>query len=258
MPSRSEVRQLRDALAGASALAARELRAFWSALDKTDMVAARVELEAFYPALVRAYGTPAAAAAAEWIEDVYGIRAELGPDLVEGAVNARMRWAIGKSFEGDHAQALSTLTVLTDELVKQPGRDTIDRTAIRHRMRYARVPTGPEPCAWCLMLASRGAVYGSEESALYRSSDGKEYHGDCNCMPTLIRTESDLPDGYDPDALKQTYDAARKYAFSDAPEMTQFRDSLDPGDKNRDAKLISFAMRRKFPHLVSDGIHPAT
>lgn len=43
-------------------------------------------------------------------------------------------------------------------------------------------------CAFCLMLTSRGAVYGSEKSSSFRAHDG------CGCMPTpLYRREPASP-----------------------------------------------------------------
>ena len=45
--------------------------------------------------------------------------------------------------------------------------------------KWARVPVG-DTCAWCLMLASQGAWYLSEESALGKESG--HYHSDCNCV----------------------------------------------------------------------------
>ncbi len=41
---------------------------------------------------------------------------------------------------------------------------------------YARVPTGMETCTYCMMLASRGFAYHSEESA------GHADHRGCNCL----------------------------------------------------------------------------
>lgn len=46
------------------------------------------------------------------------------------------------------------------------------------RPRFARVPTGPETCDFCLMLASRGFVYTSESAA---SNNLDHYHSGCDC-----------------------------------------------------------------------------
>lgn len=45
--------------------------------------------------------------------------------------------------------------------------------------KWARVPVG-ETCAWCLMLASQGAWYLSEETA--KGIDPDHYHDGCDCV----------------------------------------------------------------------------
>ncbi|WP_419060046.1 hypothetical protein [Ellagibacter isourolithinifaciens] len=42
---------------------------------------------------------------------------------------------------------------------------------------FARVPTGTETCTFCLMLASRGAVYHSRKTA----GEFKHFHRNCDC-----------------------------------------------------------------------------
>lgn len=70
--------------------------------------------------------------------------------------------------------------------------------------RYARVPQGAT-CAFCIMLASRGFVYWSEESA------GKfhGYHRDDNCQ--IVSSWGGMRvNGYDPDGMKARYEACRE------------------------------------------------
>jgi hypothetical protein len=72
-------------------------------------------------------------------------------------------------------------------LVSNGGRDTIVRTAETDRTAngWARVTSG-KPCAFCAMLASRGAVYAGD----FKSHDG------CHCTAELrYRNESALPPG---------------------------------------------------------------
>ena len=59
-------------------------------------------------------------------------------------------------------------------------------------MRFARVPSGDESCSYCLMLASRGFAYTSENSA------GRASHTGCDClvMPGFAET---VVEDYDPD-----------------------------------------------------------
>lgn len=58
--------------------------------------------------------------------------------------------------------------------------------------RWARVPVG-ETCAWCLMLASNGAWYLTEESALGREAG--HYHVHCNCV-AVYYTDAERIAGY--------------------------------------------------------------
>lgn len=64
-------------------------------------------------------------------------------------------------------------------LVANGARDTIMATATADPRvtRYARVTDG-DPCPFCEMLAGRGAVYISEDTAA-----GSEYHDRCGCYP---------------------------------------------------------------------------
>jgi hypothetical protein len=60
---------------------------------------------------------------------------------------------------------------------------------------YQRV-TDAKPCAFCAMLASRGAVYLSAESAASTLRDGKPepYHDGCGCQPEpVFRPDAALP-----------------------------------------------------------------
>ena len=54
--------------------------------------------------------------------------------------------------------------------------------------RFARVPTGLETCAFCLMLASRGAVYHTRKTA----SEWRHFHRGCDCK--VVPSFEDDPD----------------------------------------------------------------
>lgn len=208
MPSAADVARQRYIQASVTTAAKRTLATYWAGLDQSHLVAAREQLEEFWPALIDTYGAASAEAAAQWMEQLVGA-AELPAPMNVDQMNARMRWALGAAFKGNPAQSLSTLGVVADELVKQHGRDTVAVSSAKAGVRWARVPSGAT-CAWCLMLASRGAVYGSAASA----GDGVRYHGDCDCVPTPIRDSRDLPAGYDPGALDAQYVRARQEADS--------------------------------------------
>lgn len=56
--------------------------------------------------------------------------------------------------------------------------------------RYARVPTGSKTCAWCMMLASKGAMYYSEDTAKAGN------HNNCDCV-FVAMPKGKYVDGWD-------------------------------------------------------------
>lgn len=210
MATPQQVEQVRRALAVLSGHARRDFLRVWSTLDHSDFAAIRRVLDDFWPELIGHYGEMAAALGADdfvlQAADI-GLRGE--PQLVRAVdperALARMRWAIGTTSQ------LGNLSTILDELVKQPYRSTMQRSAASAGGGWARVPSGSETCSFCLMLASRGTVYESRESAKFRK-DGRTYHGDCDCTPVLTKSDSDLP--YDVEKLYDKYEEARNAADS--------------------------------------------
>lgn len=178
---------------GAVRLALKALRDFLASLDMSDAIAVRDALERFWPALLEQFGEVTATLAADRFEELTGLPATMVRPVDPDRANARMRWALGPLF-GDDGDAQARLDLLTDELVKQPGRSTMVASARDNKVRYARVPTGSETCSFCLMLASRGFIYHSDR----RAADMPKAHGACDCR---IAVEGEDVGGYDPDAL---------------------------------------------------------
>ncbi|MET7752317.1 MULTISPECIES: VG15 protein [Actinomycetes] len=129
----------------------------------------------------------------------------------------RARLDAGDTVDSTHETTSRTVPATTEQiggklsrasqrLILQAGRETIAQSVARDpaRARWARVPSG-DTCAFCLMTASRGAVYASEATA----GGLHKYHDDCDCTPTPFWRDSPYPDGYDPDALFQLYQDAR-------------------------------------------------
>lgn len=199
---------------GAVKLALRDLWRFWGTLNLSDGVAVRRALEGFYPTLLATYGEITGAIAADRFEQLTGMTATMVRPFDEERAVARVRWAITPLFDGE-GDARARMRGLTDELVKQSGRSTMIRSSREHNIRYARVPSGADTCTWCLMLASRGAVYHSADTArgsahgVVRSG---KFHADCNCRVEPVRSGSDLErlssEGYDPASLHSRWQDA--------------------------------------------------
>jgi len=226
-------------------LAQRDLADFWSALNLGgDPGLVRNALLDFYPELLATYGDASALLGADWYDmlrdappSVAAFRAVMARPADSEQAQASARWGVGPLFEGDAGGALALLSGATQRLVMQPFRDTVYTSASLDTVRtgVARVPSGATTCRWCVMLASRGAVYKSEinaELVVGRGSNrtgydasGKrlvggvgggvkargnqaladQFHDRCDCATVVIRTERDYPDGYDLDAMKRLH-----------------------------------------------------
>lgn len=163
---------------GAVRLALRDLRRFWRSLDQSDPIAVRNALERFWPELIATYGEVVVTLAADRFEELTNLPAEPVRPVDPERANERMRWGITPLFSG-HGDALALLALLLDELVKQPGRSTMTRSAARHRLAYVRVPMGANTCDFCLGFAARGPIRGNPE-------DARTFHGNCDCRVEVV------------------------------------------------------------------------
>lgn len=237
----ASIEQFRANNAELSRLVRAALTAFFGSLDLSRPENARDALLEFMPVLTRQYGDVAATLAAEYYDELRAasgaagrFRALTAAAVPAGAVEAKVRYMAGQLWTPDPAAMLGGLMTAADKYVKQPGRDTIAKNAKREGVRWARVPTGAKTCSWCLILASRDAVYSSKKSA---GGDGHKFHGACDCVATRIGKASDYPPGYLPDSHYEMYQAARNEAQSG------------------DIKDIAAAFRRLHPDAVNDGVH---
>lgn len=238
----SEFRQANQALV---TLAQRDLTDFWSALNLSgDPARVRDELLKFFPDLLQAYGDTAAVLGADWYDllrdappSAASFAAVLAAPAPAEQAQESARWAVGPLFAENPDTALSQLLGVTQRLVMQPGRDSIWDSAAMDPVRtgIARVPSGVTTCKFCVMLASRGPIYQSQVNAeivVGRGSSrtgydtngrrrtggigggikargsqsiGKKFHDECDCTSVIVRSPSDYPEGYDPDALYDLY-----------------------------------------------------
>lgn len=96
---------------------------------------------------------------------------------------------------------------------------------------FARVPTGPETCEFCVMLASRGYVYHSAESA----GSLTHWHANCDCVIVPRFDESYEIEGYDPNRYLDIY----------LDGYTEARDSSGAIDWEATTKATLKAMRHQ-------------
>lgn len=190
-------------------LAQRDLTSFWRSLNvQGDPTRVRDAVLEFFPELVALYGEPAAVLGADWYDMLRDVppssasfRAAAAVDAVQADQSvSSARWGLGPLFAGEPDGSLALLTGVTQRLVMQPYRTTVERAAAKDPVRsgVARIPSGPTTCKWCVMIASRGAVYTKETAS-------GAWHDHCDCMPTVIRSPGDYPDDYDLSAMERLY-----------------------------------------------------
>ena len=171
--------------------------------------AAKLIMEGF----VQAYDDKAAEFASQW----YDYRAEQGGARLKqavtmtvyepGSVDDVARYQAKKlAKEGDAAFARAcgefarndAFRSLNETIIANVGRDR-DKGAM-----FARVPTGAETCTFCLMLASRGAVYHTRKTA----GEWRHFHRGCDCkvVPSFEDDpEAELVQGVKPRELYERY-----------------------------------------------------
>lgn len=188
-----------------------------------------------------AYTDAAAQAAADFYDscrelcvgEVVGASALSGFDAaaVEGAVHAIVQdVADGGFVERFDREVLDrvdyeTKKAAANSVVANTARDPL-------KPKWARVPSGAETCKFCVMLASRGFVYLSEETA-----EGM-YHGhpgcDCRIVPGW---DGDTVEGYDPDELYFEWKGREGFSIPEG-KLTKYALNMNH-PKGRD-KAIAF------------------
>ncbi|KWZ75183.1 MAG: hypothetical protein E6700_09790 [Winkia neuii] len=90
------------------------------------------------------------------------------------------------------------------DLVLNRVRNTVKLSAKAAGNKWARVPEAGA-CPFCLMLASRGAVY-TDKTTATRSQGGSRYHAHCKCSAVEILHEADVPP-----AARRAWDLTEKF-----------------------------------------------
>lgn len=243
---------LQKALGGLHEMAGDTLNNFWRTLGLTpgkeltlaEIDTARAALLEFMPMLTEQYGAKAASIAADWYDElrlvarVPGVfTSEVGGVIEARYVQSRVRFGASHLHAGAYDQYLAFLQGAVTGWVTEAFSNTIQRNSYRdpNSVGWARKPE-PGACKFCLMLASRGAVYGSAGSAGSVQGRGSErysfvtkrgkvrergegtkarggqalsskYHDHCRCLavPVWPQTSFVKNYGFDPEALEDRY-----------------------------------------------------
>lgn len=193
--------------------------------------AAKLIMEGF----VQGYDDVAAEFAAQW----YDHRAEQGGARLDQAVtmttygpdsvDAVARYQAKKLAKGGDAAFAKACGEFARDDAFRSLNETISANVGRDKdkgVRFARVPTGFETCTFCLMLASRGAVYHTRKTA----GEFKHFHRRCDCkiVPGFEGDkDAELVEGVRPKELYERYrainqiDSMEGLADSDRQELAE-------------------------------------
>lgn len=200
------------AVKGCSDGAQKAFARLWGVIDLTKPDDAKSILLDMLPPIVEKYGDAAATAAAEMYEAVLlaerGKRktVEVAETDTTGIVRS-VKYAAGFIYGGSPLEAESILSKALDYYVKAPARETIEQNTYRDKKlgaRYARVPQGATTCEFCVMLASRGFVYKTKQTADTLEGKGG-YHTDCDCLPVVSFSANPVVEGYDQKYYEELY-----------------------------------------------------
>ena len=199
----------------------RNIRQLWTGLGASSPQEMRDALMDYVPGLVDTYGKVAGTIAAEFFEETTGLPATIADTYSREAVQGSVRAFAGRLWTGEQVSVVAGVSAAARRHMLQVGRSTMYQSALRNPgVGYARVPE-PGACNWCLLLASRGAVYAKDtvtkvsEARMYTGTSGmrgrrpgEDFHDDCRCDGVAVRDGDYLP--YDADALyEEKYMPAR-------------------------------------------------
>lgn len=173
--------QLRNAVESLSSRADRDLAAMWRQVSTAAQ--ARQALGDILPALVEQYGIAASALAAQWYDD---LRAKQEVRGRFRAIPADLGTAGADALAGYGAESVAKNNGLLDAAkvliagglqrrIANYARDTIMQSALADPQAEGWQRETAGGCAFCEMLAGRGAVY-SESTADFASHDA------CRCV----------------------------------------------------------------------------
>ncbi len=203
MPSLADIATFQGAIHDLNILAIADLVSLWGHVGDQKPDAVQSALVAAVPAVIAPYIGASGDLAAQWYDDLApessftATPAALPPvDQLEASV----RWAVGPLYGRGEAPVLDLLGGSMQRYVFGGARDTIVTNAHREGVRWARQASA-SACAFCRMLASRGAVYGSAAKAMAS-------HDNCRCAAVPLRKgDTYTPPSYVADWEAQYIDA---------------------------------------------------
>lgn len=168
-------------------------------------------IKAVLQGIIGTFGDASAALAAEWYDtQMESAGAKLDAAITVTTLSQESLKARSEALAAFYQQGkLDRFVNLTGTIVDNEVRNNLNATILANAkrdrkkgVRFARVTTGSETCTFCMMLASRGAVYHSRKSA----GEFDHWHDNCHCK-VVPSYEADpmatLVEGHSPKEAKR-------------------------------------------------------
>jgi hypothetical protein len=229
----ADVAEHRRAVDDVASLALRDLVELWRGVETASAPTIARAVQAELPTLIELYGEMAAVLGGDWYDELRDeagaagrFDARLADPPAPEQVEALARWGVGPVFSQspDAGAALSLLSGGLQRAVVGMDRGTVEASALADPAgpvwtRQAR----PTACAFCKMLSTRGAVYGSEEAATRvvgqrgrgLQTFGGRYHDHCHCTAVPTWPGQDVPRSPEVAAWTSAYTEATTAAGTD-------------------------------------------
>lgn len=186
-----------------------EARLFWQMVDANNLDSTTLAVTNALIPRINTFASTSARLAAQYLNEFSVAEGFAGPqfvpttslptlqqELISLSVTGAVAYKefISKGYSADQAwqMAMEANARAASRLALSGGRNTVQEASSRDPriVGYARVTRSAKPCAFCAMLASRGAVY-SEKTVRFRAHDG------CHCQAEPVYSSSGytLPPG---------------------------------------------------------------
>ena len=192
--------------------------------------------------MVQAYGEASATLAAKWYDkQAQKAHVKLPEAITETTYSKETiekvaHYQAKKLINGDISGFAKSCGELVENEMKQSLNETILANTKRDKqkgVRFARVTTGAETCAFCYMLASRGAVYHTRRTA----GEQSHYHRGCDCkiVPGFEDDRfAEIVEGYDPEGMYDRMSLIKKQTglrFSNKKDLSALSKEMKLRDK---------------------------
>lgn len=193
----------------------KRLRGLPELVDETELLEF---LNRLLPELLDQYGLVAAEAAAQWYEQIHpdanyrAIVDRADISVLRGRLDVDTAFYAAKNQQGQDGLAQALFDKISPDFEREMTRRA--RRTVRRNIRFdpskprwARIPYGRKTCAFCVMLASRGFAYHTQETAGYK----EKFHSDCDCRIIPHWGKGSIK-GYDPSHYMDLYERGRLVA----------------------------------------------